>query len=58
MQIRVIEILVNHIEPILILPEDTLITMGKNNKHLWLIAEGRFEVYVINNMRLKADNTK
>lgn len=35
----------------LVLPEDTLITQGKENHHLWLLAEGKCEVQVLNNMR-------
>lgn len=37
----------------LVLPEDTVLTQGMQNNDLWLVANGQFEVHVINHMRKK-----
>ena len=38
------------------LPEDTIITVGKQNKYLWFIADGKCDVYVFTNMRKRIRN--
>lgn len=49
----IIEQIINHVQPVLVLPEDTLLTQGMTNSALWLIASGKCEVQVTNNMRKK-----
>ena len=49
----IIEQIMNHVQPVLVLPEDTLITQGMTNNALWLIASGKCEIQVTNNMRKK-----